>query len=412
MGQTWGIVFMVIGLLVSVGLHEAGHMFFAKRFGVPVPEFAIGFGPRLWKRTVGETTYSLRAVPLGGFVRIPGMFPPARETTATTDRRGRLTLAEEARRQSMEEMPPGTEGRPFHCLPARRKVVVMLAGPAMNLLLSVALTVGALVGIGVSEPTTTVAEVVPTVTTSTGEVPSPAAQAGILPGDVVTGVDGMDVQSWSQVVEHMRSSAGKEVSLVLQRQGQPVQVTLTVAASTEGYGMVGIVSEIGQHSASPAQVGEAVWGMATGTASAVIGLPMGVWNVIVSVFTEAPRDRTGVISVVGVGRIAGEVTDSGTQRGGEGILQSFQVLLLLLASLNMALCVFNLIPLPPLDGGHVMGALYEGGRRMLARARRRPDPGPADTARLMPLTYATGAALVAMSVILVVADIIKPITLG
>ena len=144
-----GVVIVIVGLLISVALHECGHMLPAKIFGVYVPEFAVGFGPRLlaWKK--GDTTYSLRAILLGGYVRIVGMFAPAREGIKTTNSRGKPTLAQEAREASMEEIPQGYESRAFYLLHPAKKIVVMLGGPMVNLFLSIVLMTVALVGIGI-----------------------------------------------------------------------------------------------------------------------------------------------------------------------------------------------------------------------------------------------------------------------
>lgn len=412
MDSLWGILFMVLGLILSVSLHEWGHMYFAKKFGAAVPEFSIGFGPLLWKKVRRGTQYSLRAIPLGGFVRILGMFPPARAGVRTHNAKGRMTLAEEARRQSVEELPEGQEHRAFYHLSAPRKAVVMLAGPVMNLVLAVVLTTVAMVGIGSYGPTTTVEAVSPTVDTVGGEVASPASAAGMQAGDRIVSVNGEAVQDWADFRGAVADSGDALLSVVVEREGTEVTLTVDPVESTSGSNVVGAAAHAQFQAASPGQVVAVLWQMGVGTAGMVARLPVAVWEVGVSMFTEVPRDTSGVISVVGVGRLAGEVTQESTSHGVEGVRQALGVLVMLLASLNMALFVFNLIPLPPLDGGHIAGAIYEGVRRSLARLTDREDPGPADTARLMPLTYTVGATLLAMTAVLVIADIVKPITLG
>src|SRR5690554_5621779 len=134
-----GIAVFVVGLLVSIALHEVGHMVPAKRFGVRVSQYMVGFGPTLWSRTRGETEYGLKAIPLGGYVRLVGMLPPA-DVVGARPRAGRVAeLVQAAREQSAEEIRPGEEHRAFYRLSAPRKVVVMLGGPVMNLLLAVVL---------------------------------------------------------------------------------------------------------------------------------------------------------------------------------------------------------------------------------------------------------------------------------
>ena len=191
-----------------------------------------------------------------------------------------------------------------------------------------------------------------------------------------------------------------------------MDLTVTPVTGAQGARYVGVTAAYEYVSASPADVARADWQMFTGTASVVVRLPQAVWQVGRSIVTDEERDASGVVSVVGVGRMAGEVTGDSAALGLRDTRQVVAVLLSLLASLNMALFVFNLIPLPPLDGGHILGAVFEGVRRQVARLRGKEDPGPADTARLVPLTWAVGGLLVAMSVILIVADIVKPVSLG
>jgi len=406
-----GVLVVVVGLVVSVALHEIGHMVPAKRFGVLVPMYSVGFGPVLWQRTWRGTTYALRAILLGGYVRIVGMFAPARPGTRTTNRHGRPTLAQEARLASAEEVPAGQEDHAFHRLSAPRKAVVMAAGPVMNLLICVLLLAVAMMGIGLATPSTTLQETTATVTTSSGDVEGPAREAGIEAGDRIVSWDGTATPSWQDVRDAIAASDGSAVPVVVERAGSEVDLTVTPVRNAQGEWAAGIVAGVEYVRTGPGAVFSTTWQMFTGTASVVVRLPQAVWDVGRSLFTSQERDPNGVVSVVGVGRVAGEITQAGDAAGASGTRQTVVALLALLASLNMALFVFNLIPLPPLDGGHVAGAVYEGVRRTWARLRGAPDPGPADTARMMPLTYAVGGLLVAMTVLLVAADLVDPVRL-
>ena len=411
MSSALGILVVVVGILLSVALHEVGHMVPAKRFGVLVPEYSVGFGPALWRRTVRGTTYVLRAVLLGGYVRIVGMYGPARPGVPTLTRKGRPTLAEEARRASLEEIPEGQESRAFYALSAPRKVVVMLAGPVTNLAICVVLMVVALVGIGVATPSTTLASVPATVTTSEGSTEAPARSAGIRAGDEILSWNGVSTPTWEDVRTAIAASGGEESTVVLRRDGRETTVEVTPVENADGEWVVGVVAGYDYVPASATEVLDTTWQTFTGTVAVLLRLPQELWSVGESLFTDAPRDSSGVVSVVGVGRIAGEITSAGDTTGGLDGRAVAASLLSLLASLNMALFVFNLIPLPPLDGGHVAGAVWEGLRRTVARLRGRGETGPADTARLMPLTYGVGAALVAMTVLLVAADVVDPVRL-
>jgi hypothetical protein len=404
-----GVVIVIVGLLISVALHECGHMLPAKKFGVYVPEFAVGFGPRLlaWKK--GDTTYSLRAILLGGYVRIVGMFAPAREGIKTTNSRGRPTLAQEAREASMEEIPQGYESRAFYLLHPAKKIVVMLGGPMVNLFLSIVLMTVALVGIGIPRASLTLGDVPQELSSQGTSVQAPAYAAGIRRGDTITAINGTGVQSWDEMRQAIASSQG-EIGVDYLRQGQSYHVQIAPLRTADSVS-IGVIAGIEYHAASPATVASSVWQTFTGTVQVVVRLPLALWDVGQSLVKGTPRDSAGVMSVVGIGRIAADATSSEVTASSGGWMRSLALLLSILASLNMALFVFNLLPFPPLDGGHIVSALYEWIRRGIARARGRQVPPPADTARLMPLTYTMGALLIAMTVLLVAADIIAPISL-
>ena len=412
-GSIVGIVVIIVGILASVALHEVGHMLPAKKFGVLVPDYAVGFGPALWKKKIGDTTYALRAILLGGYVKIVGMYAPARPGTRLVGRSGKPTLAQEAREASAEEIPQGQEHRAFYLLSAPKKVVVMLGGPLMNLLIAIVLSAVTMIGIGAPTASRTIAAVPTTISTSSGEVVSPAYEAGVRPGDTVEAWNGQPVATFAELQQAVGATPeGESATLTVERDGRRVDLTVTPVTGAQGTRYVGVTAAYEYVSASPADVARADWQMFTGTASVVVRLPQAVWQVGRSIVTDEERDASGVVSVVGVGRMAGEVTGDSAALGLRDTRQVVAVLLSLLASLNMALFVFNLIPLPPLDGGHILGAVFEGVRRQAARLRGAQDPGPADTARLVPLTWAVGGLLVAMSVILIVADIVKPVSLG
>lgn len=404
-----GVLVIVVGLLISVALHECGHMIPAKKFGVYVPEFAVGFGPQIFGVKKGETTYSLRAILLGGYVRLVGMFAPARDGVKTTNRRGKPTLAQEAREASMEEIPEGYASRAFYLLHPAQKIIVMISGPLVNLFLSILFLSIALVGIGIPKASLTLSEVPQQLTTQGVTVDAPAYAAGIRAGDRITGVNGSAVSSWEQMRQSIASSQGS-IDIDYLRNGQLFHVNVDPLRSGDNVS-IGVIAGTEYQAASVGTVVSTVGETFTGTVSVVARLPIALWDVGRSIFTGAPRDSGGVMSVVGIGRIAADATSSDVTASSGGWLRSAALLLSILASLNMALFVFNLLPFPPLDGGHIVPAIYEWIRRGFARVRGREVPPPVDTARLMPLTYTMGTILVAMTVLLMIADIVVPISL-
>lgn len=432
-----GVVFVAIGIAVSIALHEVGHLVPAKLFKVRVTKYMIGFGPTLWSTRRGETEYGVKAIPLGGYVSMIGMYPPNKEDgTVRPSSTGMFqTLATEARSLAHEEVGPDDANRVFYRLPVWKKIIVMLGGPAMNLLIGLALTAVLLMGFGIATPTTTIADV-SKCQVAAGETVdpdsaacelTPAASAGLLPNDVVTSFDGKSVTSWDQLTEWIRASAGKEVGITVERDGGSVTTTVTPVLSARPvvgvdgrqakddagnllYQDVGFLG-IGAQTELVPQPASSVLPMAgeniRQVAGVVLNLPARVAGVAQAAFSEEPRDPNGPISVVGVGRVAGEISAME-----EVPLQSrLGALVGLLAGLNFALAVFNLVPLLPLDGGHIAGALYEGARRRVAKLFGKPDPGAFDIAKLLPATYVVAALLMGMSALLIYADIVKPINL-
>ncbi len=412
-----GLLILIVGLVVSVALHEAGHMLPAKKFGALVPEYWIGFGPTLWKTKKGDTTYGVKALPLGGYVRILGMFP-ANGTGKKTKANGEPTLAQLARQESEAELraarADGATGKAFYELSTPKKLAVMFGGPVMNLLLAILLIAIVVMGIGWSAPSTYIAEVA----TEDNGAPGPAASAGVEAGDQIVAWNGTPVSTWQEFTEHVKASRGASV-LTVKRGSETKDLEVTPGTREDGSPYVGVVSDLRRERGSAADVASSVWTQATMTGKAIVGLPVSLYNLTRSFFTGEERDPNGVVSVVGVARMAGEITsapsagEAVTSSGlpaGMSVLDRVALMLSLLGALNIALFVFNLIPLPPLDGGHIAGALWGGAKNAAAKTRGMPKPAPADTARMVPLSYGVFAVLMVMTVILVLADTVKPIT--
>ncbi|WP_375385005.1 RIP metalloprotease [uncultured Microbacterium sp.] len=438
-----GILLMVVGLAVSIALHELGHLFPAKKFGVRVGQYMIGFGPTLWSRRIGSTQYGFKAIPLGGYISMAGMYPPspkelaAAGAGAASGRAGGgffATMVQDARVVNDETLIAGEETGVFYKLPVWKRVVIMLGGPFMNLLFAIVLFAILFSGIGVQTATTTIASlsacVIPADAGRTdciaGDPTAPAAAAGILPGDTILSIDGTAVSTFDEASAIIKASPGRTLSVQLERSGAEMTLSVTPLLATrpmtDSMGQpvldadgtpqtvdVGFVGILPQSALVPQPIWagpQAAFQNVGAVAGVIWQLPVKVYDTAATLITGGQRDPNGPLSVVGAGLIAGEVAASDAP-----ILNRVSGFLGLLASLNIALFVFNLIPLLPLDGGHVVVALWDGIKRTWAKLFRRPPPKPVDATKLVPVTFVVVILLIGMGAILILADLINPVSL-
>ena len=418
-----GILIFLVGIAVSVGLHELGHYLPAKKFGVEVRQFMIGFGPTLFSRRRGETEFGVKAFPLGGYILMSGMYPPAKKPY-----RGLFANWINEARREVESQENVSEERKFYRLSGPKKITIMLGGPVMNLLLGTLLIVASLSGIGTLQNSLTVDQVYPCMESAVesecpeGSAATPAKLAGLQSGDEVKAVNGQTVSSWQEVTALLEDNSSS--TLTVERNGTDVTINITPVfmeravydslgnleldaqgnpvtelSPVLGIRLLGVTKPVGLDQ-SLAYAGASLASMA----AFILELPQQIYEVTLSTVGITERDPYGAVSIVGVGQLAGELTSADI-----GIDAKLSSLLLLLGSLNLVLFVFNLVPLLPLDGGHVVGAVYESAKRRVVKQFRGEDPGPIDTAKALPLAYFVWVVLIFTGILLILADLINPI---
>ena len=365
-----GILIFVAGIFVMILVHELGHYVAAKRFGIKVDEFFIGFGPRLWSFRRGETEYGLKALPLGGYVRIAGMNP-------------------------FEEEAPEDRPRLFTSKPKRQRAVVLAAGGLTHFVLAFLLLLTFFWFVG--RPIFGGAEIVGVQPTLEGR-PSPAAVAGLQAGDRVVSVDGRPVRTFQEVIDAIDRGPGDELDIVVEREGEEVALTATpVSAGEDGSGRLGIV--IGEallrrersgviEGVADAGVGMGRMALGSFQAMGAIFSPEGIGRVADALFGGRERTPNDPVGVVGAARVSGQALEAG----------EVDVLFGLFAFFNVFVGILNLLPLPPLDGGHlaVLGVEAATGRRV-------------DQRKLIPITAVVAGFLILFTVSLLYLDVVAPI---
>ena len=420
-----GIVVVVIGLALSIGLHELGHLIPAKLFGVKVPHWAIGFGPKLFTKKVGETEYSVRLIPLGGFISMIGMYPPENPEKPDAKRAfGRLIA--QSREAHSEHMVDGDETRTLWSKPAWQRIIIMLGGPFVNLVLGLLLISIALSGIGSWTQGTKVEKVIECQeqmihsedTCLPDSARTPAFLAGLKAGDVVKSIDGKSVETAAPLLSALTAKPLVSHKLVVVRDSVEVTVDVFPAEAKlptldeQGNVLqvvrpyVGVRMEYARH---PVAISDSL-GFGFTSVGQTLGFiskfPEQVYSSVSSLFTGARRGGDSAISVVGIGQVAGQVSSSEADP-----LDKVFSNLMLIGSLNLALFAFNMIPLPPLDGGHVAGGVYEYLKRGVFRLFGRRDPGRIDTALMAPIAQLMFLLLLAAGVLMILVDCVNPVSL-
>jgi membrane-associated protease RseP (regulator of RpoE activity) len=376
-----GILAFVVALLFSVMVHEFGHYITARKFGMWVSEFFLGFGKKIWSFRRGETEFGLKAIPAGGYCKIEGM--------ALND-----------------ELPQGQEHRAFYKASSAKKLIVLSAGSFLHFVLGFILLFTLFVGIGTNQVLPVINEVVPN---------SAAQAAGIQAGDEIVAINGKKVVEWYKDVEAIRESQGADLTLEINRDGQLLtvvtQARLTDIDGTERY-VLGIINDVGlkrsgflvsiKNSAIVTQ------SFLTESVKSLGKLPEKIPALWGATVRGEERDANGLVGVVGVARVSGEAVGSDKLTP----MERLATFVLIVASLNIFVGVFNLLPILPLDGGHMAVAIADEIRAFFARLRGRPRPAPIDVTVLTPITMVVFVILATLTLLLLVADVINPVTLN
>lgn len=384
-----GVVAFAVGLAISIMLHEAGHLVTAKRFGMKATEYFVGFGPRLWSFRRGETEYGVKAIPAGGYVKILGMAPEE-------------TMAEEDR------------PRAFYRQPAWQRTIVLAAGSFTHFVIAFVLLFVIASGIGL--PSNVVGGVVPCVPTQQGggcsqqRPASPAAQSGLKPGDRIVAFGGQRVGDWRELTAAIDRHGPGLASLTVARDGQ--RRTLRVDLASRGEQAFLGVQSASYERRGPigglVYAGETFGYLVVGVGRTLAAIPAIVPNLFSPERGEAsPGEGGGIASIVGAGRFSGQAFAGDAPRAAAA--GGFS---LIMVAVNISVGIINLLPLLPLDGGHLAVLGFQRARTGLYRLVGRADPGPVDMNKLMPLTALFLVLIVGFGLMLILADIFNPVQLS
>ena len=386
-----GWIIFIFALLFSIMLHEAGHFATAKKFRMKVTQFFVGFGQTLWSRVRGETEYGVKAIPAGGFVKIVGM-------------------------TALEDVDPEDEARSFRRQPAWQRMIVLAAGSFMHFVLAFVLLFILAAGIGLTNTNSSaigaIDPCVPTSITATScaksDPASPAVKAGLRTGDKIIALGGTRVHTWNQLGAAIRAQKpGTPVTVVVLRNGHRLTLhpSLAVVSGRKG-SYLGISPAVLFATVSPIRAvtyaGSEFGQIVVGSVQALGSIP----KAVPELFAKNRSSSAGgnVTSVVGAGEYTGQAFAAKV-----GWQTKVWIVLFIVISLNIFVGLFNLLPLLPLDGGHLAVVIYEQFRTWIARLRGRPDPGLVDMRKLLPVSVGVFALLVGFGLLLIMADLVNPV---
>jgi membrane-associated protease RseP (regulator of RpoE activity) len=380
-----GIALFVLALMLAIFLHEGGHFTTAKLFGMKVERFFLGFGPTIWSFRRGETEYGIKALPLGGFCKIAGMSPYENDGNFL-----------EADRSANDGATPAPPERQFRNKPAWQRSIVLAAGSITHFLVAILLTWMVLVaiGIGTGQATTTIDRTVPL----TVGAASPAQTGGLEGGDQIVAVAGRPVNSFDELRAALSDKGGKRITIEYVRDGERRSTTV-VAASQDGRGFLGFqpteaTRRIGVLAAIPESV-ELFWRTTVDTVKGLGGFVTGLADRM-SGPQAAPSGggggggevSGGPVGIVGITRLAGQAVAN----------NQWAIFIAILIQLNIVVGVFNLLPLPPMDGGYLAFVLWQ------VVTRREVD-----LRKVVPVAALIVGLLVMLTVGLVWLDITNPV---
>jgi membrane-associated protease RseP (regulator of RpoE activity) len=380
--QLLGILAFIFALLFSVMVHEFGHYLTARKFGMRVSEFFLGFGTRIWSRQRGETEFGIKAIPAGGYCRIEGMTPD-------------------------DEMPIGEEGRAFYRASSGKKLIVLGAGSFLHFALGYLLLLLLLAGVGVNQVLPVIDTVAPN---------SAAAAAGFQKGDEIVAINGDRNTDWQSQLNKIRNSKGADLTFIINRGGSEIEITAAprmtnIDDGTSRY-VLGIINKFGTKRIglfkSVTSSAQLTWNLTTTSAKSLVQLPTKIPALWGQTFGGEKRDQNGLVGVVGVARVSGQAASSGDLTPSERL----GTFILIVASLNIFVGLFNLLPILPLDGGHMAVAIADEIRALFARLRGKARPAAIDVKVLTPITAVVFVVLAALTVLLLIADIFNPISLN
>ena len=380
--QLLGIFAFIFALLFSVMVHEFGHYLTARKFGMKVSEFFLGFGTRIWSHQRGETEFGIKAIPAGGYCRIEGMTPD-------------------------DEMPEGEANRAFYRASSAKKLIVLGAGSFLHFLLGYLLLFILLAGVGVNQVLPVIDTVAPN---------SAAAAAGFQKGDEIIAINGDRNTDWQGQLSKIRNSKGRELTFTIKRGSTEIEISAAprmtnIEDGTSRY-VLGIINKFGTKRLGPVtsvtSAAQLTWKFTTESAKSLLQLPTKIPSLWGQTFGGEKRDANGLVGVVGVARASGQAASSGALTPSERL----GTFILIVASLNIFVGLFNLLPILPLDGGHMAVAIADEIRALFARIRGKARPAAIDVKVLTPITAVVFIVLAALTVLLLIADIFNPISLN